>query len=124
MIKHTIVGIALFFCVVGTIFVICRHPTNTPAKENDIDVTVDRLDSLSQACESYQKLVGKWPPNRMSLLSVILISDENILIDAWGRDIAFVVYTNVPASMWLESYGADGLRNGVGMDADIVYRVP
>jgi len=55
---------------------------------------------------------------------VIALNDTNILIDAWGREIVFIVHTNVSGSMWLESYGADGLPNGVGMDADIVYQLP
>jgi len=124
LLKRTIAGIAIVFCVAGLFYVGCRHQRHATRKVNELDVTVDRLDSLAQACESYRKLVGAWPADRTSLLRVIALNDTNILIDAWGREIVFIVHTNVPGSMWLESYGADGLPNGVGMDADIVYQLP
>jgi len=87
-------------------------------------VTFDRMDSIAQACESYRRLIGAWPPNVASLLGVIPVKDTNIFVDAWGHEIVFITPTNAPGVMWLKSYGADGIPNGSGADADIFYALP
>jgi len=124
LLKRTVVAIVIASCVFGLLCLIYPFQRNTRQKPSEVDVTFDHLDSLAQACESYQSRVGAWPPNVTSLLTVVPIKNTNILVDGWGRAIVFVVYTNVTNSMWLESYGADALPKGAGMEADIVYRLP
>ncbi len=124
LLRRTIPGTVIVCCVAGFLYTIWWLQNNTTKNGNPVEVTVDRLDSLAQACEHNRKLVGVWPLNHSSLLKVIQLSNTNILTDGWGREILFLVYTNAPGSMWLKSCEADGLPNGTGIDADIVYQLP
>jgi Type II secretion system (T2SS), protein G len=125
--KHAL-GLTLITClVIGALWAIYRSRTGGSGQLDKYEVTVDRLDSLAQACESYRKLVGAWPANVMLLRTAIQVKDTNILVDAWGHEIAFITPINPPGVMgvmWLKSFGADGISNGVGMDADIFYQLP
>ena len=110
--------------VIGLLYATCRHYGRGDGKPDEFYDTMDRMESVAQACEKYRRLVGAWPPNIPVLRSVIWVRDTNIFVDAWGHEIVFIAPTNAPAAMWLKSYGADGITNGFGSNADIFYSLP
>lgn len=123
LLKRILLLIVMSLCVLGAHYLMSR-PQKGGSGDKQTEVTLYRLDTLAQACEEYRKLVGTWPLNGAFLMAAIPIANTNVLLDAWGREFVFISYTNAPGMMWLKSYGADGIPDGIGVDADIIYRVP
>jgi hypothetical protein len=85
--------------------------------KDDAGVTCERMDMLAIACEEYNRMTGRWPTSLGQVASVVRMHDTNIFFDSWGRAILLHDYEG---TVWLSSYGADGLPGGMGTNADIV----
>src|SRR5437016_8843501 len=116
------IGLTLISClVIGVLYAVFGSKRVSSAKPDEFYDTMDRMESVAQACECYRRLVGAWPASASMLLATIQVKDTNNFVDSWGHNIVFIAPTSTPAVMWLKSYGADGLPNGRGTNADIYY---
>ena len=101
---------------IGTVILLpSRKRRPTPG---ELRVTLDHMVSLHAACERYRRVTGLWPQSLEALTNVIALKDPQVLYDGWGRRFVVMSASNVPGTIWLTSYGADGLPGGVGSNAD------
>ena len=110
-------------CLAFGVFAFCavlrlrdRNPSADPAS-----ITIAHISRVFIACEDYRDKAGTWPVSLTALTSKITIESTNQLLDGWGRNFILVPSTNVPGTVLLISYGADGMPGGAGTNADIYY---
>ena len=90
---------------------------------NELQITLDHLARLHIACDRFHEVTGVWPSSIQALTNVVRLKDVRILLDGWGRGIVLTTVSNVPQTIWLTSYGADGKLGGMGSNADFTETV-
>ena len=88
------------------------------AKDNPTEITVRRIGKLSSVCLDFRRRIGAWPTNISMLINATPIRDYEILFDGWGRQFVILSTSRDTNSIWLMSYGADGIKGGLGTNAD------
>ena len=82
------------------------------------DVTVMHIGQLAEACKDYRQQMGSWPASISQLRGGSNSLPGKTFYDGWGHEIKLVIHTNLPNSVSIESYGADGRIGGLGSNAD------
>ena|SRR5256714_10864454 len=108
----------LFIFALAVGIAILLPPKRAEPTPMELQVTFDHMLSFRAACDEYHRLTGGWPQTVPALTNIVRLKDPRILCDGWGRSIVLRSQTNVPGTIWLISYGADGLPGGVGSNAD------
>jgi hypothetical protein len=85
--------------------------------------TILNMTQLAAACREYRRLTGAWPTQYSQIRSLVPATPPWIFRDGWGREIRLLAHTNAPNTIWLESYGATGVRGGTGSNAPITTRL-
>jgi len=90
------------------------HPRSLDAETT----TLVNLGLVAEACRDYKRFAGRWPTSLTQLRWAVEVPSSNIYTDGWGREILLVAPAGLSNKIWIQSYGADGLFGGVGLNAD------
>jgi hypothetical protein len=114
-----VIGTMVAFATIGvSLYVGPWARRLTPRDERQI--TIVNISLAAAAAEDYRRVAGQWPTTLSQIPTAIPISHPNIFTDGWGRPMVLLLHTNAPNTIWIESYGGDGLLGGYGTNADVV----
>jgi len=112
-------GLGLLICIVLLgVFRLMIHPA-LPQRLDAEEITLVNLGLVADACRDYKRLTGRWPTSLSQLRWTVKVPSSDIYVDGWGREVLLVAPAGLSNTIWIQSYGADGLFGGVGLNADI-----
>ena len=116
--------VAMISCVALTALSLLVWHLSCASNRNPslVDLTADRMWKTAALCKTYRRLTGYWPTNTASITTALLVTNQSVLLDEWGHP--FGLYTDSSGrSLYIVTYGADGLPGGLGSNADGVLKV-